>query len=46
MQNGIVLLVLMDYIAIGIIYMTSIKKQLQKIERKVGMEYQKEYKQG
>ena len=25
---------------------TSIKKQLQKIERKVGMEYKKEYKQG
>ena len=25
---------------------TSIKKQLQKIEKKVGMEYQKAYKQG
>ena len=29
-----------------LIILTSIKKQLQKIERKVGMEYQKAYKQG
>ena len=29
-----------------VLYIHKYKKQLQKIERKVGMEYQKAYKQG
>ena len=35
-----------EILSVSIYMYTSIKKQLQKIERKVGMEYQKAYKQG
>ena len=45
-QYTLIIVIIIISIAITIINVTSIKKQLQKIEKKVGMEYQKAYKQG